>query len=199
MPLRLVLLGACLEIVGDGPAVINTILIVIAAEAVSEEDRSSTFLRIHAIGIAAAVVTQLTGSLLMSIDAWIPWFVSIFVLLVSAVMATVIPNRTKMHSDLVLGAESTENSPLLGVAEDSSEMNGGGTLRTRYLDAIKQLSVGVNIVCGNGQVLILIYASFLNELCAMSYGMILLLYISKWCTWDFATASLYFLYFISVL
>lgn len=167
-------------------------LFVIAADTVSDQDRSNTFLRLQATGIAAAITAQISSSLLMSLNVWMPWFLGILALLAATATATIVPNWPKKQSDLetpILGAGlAVVNSP---VSANSilPEIEGSNTLRAHFVDAIKSLRAGIFIILGNGQLMLLLWASFLARLGADSIAMMLLLYISKRFTWDFGKVS----------
>jgi len=183
-------LGTFFELVGGGPAVATTMLHVIAADVVSEDDRSNTFVRFRATAIAASITAQVTSSLLMGFNVWLPWCLGILTLLAAAATASIIPNMPKEQTDseiprlAIRSGISHHAANAIGFVLPKVERN--NTVRVRIEVAVKNLIAGVYIVLGNKQLMLLLWAAYLAQLGEDSLAMILLLYISKRFAWSFA-------------
>lgn len=187
IPLRLVLLASLFEIIGGGPTIIITMIYIIVSDAVSVERRTSVFFVIRGTGIAAAIIAQVTGSLLMGLNIWIPWFVGIVMLLAAAAVATIVPNSPKSHVDVETRSSAAEVDRLSTVTETMvSKLKESNTIRAQLEDVLKRLKSGIYIVLGNSQLMLLLGITFLAQIGESSLAMILLLYISKRFAWSFA-------------
>lgn len=172
----------------------------IAADWVSEKDRSSTFLRIFATEAGAALIGEVTGSLLMKSNTWIPWFIGVFTLLLATAIAAILPSWSRDHSesDIPILDAATETTPLMATDFVSHKIDDVSTLRERLIDAMKHMRTGVNIVFDNGILMLLLWTVLMSRLGEDSYAMIFLMYISKRFAWDFAKVNIHSLLFLLI-
>ncbi|PWY77391.1 hypothetical protein BO70DRAFT_294588 [Aspergillus heteromorphus CBS 117.55] len=190
VPIRLILLAPLFEVVGGGPAIITTMIHLLAAEVTTDEKRTTTFFVIRAMGIAAAMLAQLTSSFLMIRNVWVPWVLGLLCIFLSTLAAPfestpgfqIPPDETPIlqHSVGRMGSLDRDNVLL-------SKKNAG--IKSRFVLAAKQLHEGARTVYGNFSLLVLLGLSFLGQLSEDSLPMILLLYISKRFGWEFAQAN----------
>ncbi|RAL10310.1 uncharacterized protein BO97DRAFT_456473 [Aspergillus homomorphus CBS 101889] len=190
-PIRLILLAPLFGVIGGGPAVIITMIHLLAAGATTEEQRTETFFVIRAMAIAAAMLALLGSSALMIRHVWVPWFLGLFCLLL-AMLAT--PSEPQPVRTQIIPDENTILGPEQHRVDGMGTLNPGngsvakkqGSPRSRLTVVARQLHQGARIVYGNYSLVILLGMSFLGQLGEDSLPMILLLYISKRYKWELA-------------
>ncbi|KAK6832008.1 hypothetical protein RU639_002659 [Aspergillus parasiticus] len=192
VPIRLILLAPLFEIIGGGPAIITTIVHLLAAEVTTPETRTSTFFVIRAMAIAAAILAQLVSSFLMTRNAWVPWLLGLLCILLAMFAVPYAPNppiKNPPDENTMLdpGQHNARSMGTLNQEETLSSKH--ATIRSRLALVAKQLQEGTKVVYGNFSLIVLLAMSFLGELCEDSLAMVLLLYISKRYSWEFAQAN----------
>ncbi|BAE63701.1 hypothetical protein BDV35DRAFT_377694 [Aspergillus flavus] len=192
VPIRLILLAPLFEIIGGGPAIITTIVHLLAAEVTTPETRTSTFFVIRAMAIAAAILAQLVSSFLMTRNAWVPWLLGLLCILLAMFAVPYAPNpaiENSLNENTMLdpGQHNARSMGTLNQEESLSSKH--ATVRSRLALVAKQLQEGTKVVYGNFSLIVLLAMSFLGELCEDSLAMVLLLYISKRYSWEFAQAN----------
>lgn len=175
VPIRLILLAPAFEIIGGGSAVITTMLHVLATSVASAETRTNTFFILRATGIFAAVAAQVSSSSLMDRDLWLPWFIGLASLLLSAATACIIPdsvNPVLSEIPLLADGPTTTNQalPIVG-SLDESEM----TVKVRLSAAVNSLKAGLGIVLANSQLMLILSIAFFCQLSEDSVPMMLLM------------------------
>ena len=108
--IRLVLVAVCFEVIGGGFGVVTTMVHVIAADIATGDARTSLFFAIHAIGTIAAILGQLTSSLLIPLNVWLPWLAGLSCIFMAGTASLFIQDRHQEIAPDVMGAE---RQPLL--------------------------------------------------------------------------------------
>ncbi|KAE8393132.1 hypothetical protein BDV23DRAFT_170517 [Aspergillus alliaceus] len=192
-PIRLILLAPLFEVIGGGPAIISTIIHLLAAEVTTAETRTSTFFVIRAMAIAAAILAQLVSSFLMTRNVWVPWLLGLLCILLSVFAVPFAPNPStedSLDENTVLDPGQHSAHGMGTVNQDNGSLgNKHASIQSRLVLVVEQLHEGARVVYGNFSLTVLLAMSFLGELCEDSLAMILLLYISKRYSWEFAQAN----------
>ena len=190
VPIRLILLAPLFEVIGGGPAIITTIIHLLAAEVTTAETRTSTFFVIRAMAIAAAILAQLVSSFLMTRNAWVPWLLGLLCILLAMFAVPFTPTNSSTESSLnentVLDPRQRNVRDMGTMDQEESLGSKHASIQSRLVLLAKQLQEGSRVVYGNFLLIVLLAMSFLGELCEDSLAMVLLLYISKRYSWDFA-------------
>ncbi|KAE8336291.1 hypothetical protein BDV24DRAFT_178628 [Aspergillus arachidicola] len=192
VPIRLILLAPLFEVIGGGPGIIATVMHLLAAEVTTPETMTSTFFVIRAMSIAAAILAQLVSSFLMARDVWVPWLLGLLCILLSVFTVPLAPkfsieNSPNENTVLDPGQQNARGMGTLN--QEESLGNNHATVRSRLVLVAYQLQEGARVVYGNISLIVLLAMSFLGELCEDSLAMVLLLYISKKYSWEFAQAN----------
>ncbi|KAE8402253.1 hypothetical protein BDV37DRAFT_284902 [Aspergillus pseudonomiae] len=192
-PIRLILLAPLFEVIGGGPAIIITIIHLMATDVTTAETRTSTFFVIRAMAIAAAILAQLVSSFLMTRNVWVPWLLGLLCILLAVFAVPFAPNlstESSLNENAVLNPGQHIARGMGTLSPDGSLSSKQASIRSRLLLLAKQFHEGARVVYGNSSLIVLLSMSFLGELCEDSLAMVLLLYISKRYDWEFAQANI---------
>ncbi|POS73875.1 major facilitator superfamily transporter [Diaporthe helianthi] len=198
--IRLVLVAVCFEIIGGGFGVVTTMVHVIAADIATGDARTSLF-AIHAIGTIAAILGQLTSSLLMPLNVWLPWLAGLCCILLAGTVSLFIQDR---HQENAPEATGAERQPLLipetdthGPASDFATTADGDSLDdvasrgSKLHNACELVKKGAQLAGGQSRLIFLLALVLLCQISEDSLPIMLLLFASKRFDWSFAKANLF--------
>lgn len=199
--IRLVLVAVGFEVIGGGFGVVTTMVHVIAADIATGDSRTSLFFAIHAIGTIAAILGQLTSSLLMSLNVWLPWMAGLCCILLAGTASLFIQDR---HQETAPNVTSAEREPLLipetdthGPASDFAATANGELLdevdspRSKSHNVWELLKTGARLAVGQSRLIFLLTLVLLCQISEDSLPMMLLVFASKRFGWSFARANLF--------
>lgn len=174
-PLRLIWLHFVFSLVGGGFTVVVTLLHVIVAQIVGEEERTTVFFRIRAAGVAASVFGYAASGLLMRYNNWLPWIVGLSSLAVATVTAKLVPVTT---SYVCYEAESEPNGE-----------NHVNASRSKLHTVARNFKQVAKVLSGNTHLLVMLVLVFLCQLGFDAVPLMLAIYISQRFGWSFADVS----------
>lgn len=199
--IRLVLVAVGFEVIGGGFGVVTTMVHVIAADIATGDARTSLFFAIHAIGTIAAILGQLTSSLLIPFNVWLPWLAGLCCILMAGAASLFIQDR---HQESAPDVGDGEREPLLvpetdthGPAADFAATSNGellderGTPSSKLHDAWKAFKKGARLAVGQSRLIFLLTLVLLCQISEDSLPMMLLVFASKRFGWTFARANLF--------
>ncbi|KAH8756642.1 hypothetical protein F5883DRAFT_525949 [Diaporthe sp. PMI_573] len=199
--IRLVLVAVCFEGIGGGFGIVTTMVHVIAADIATGDARTSLFFAIHAIGTIAAIIGQLTSSLLIPLNVWLPWLAGLYCILMAGTASLFIQDGHQETAPDVIGAE---RQPLLmpetdthGPASDFATTANGDLLDevdspdSKLQDSWELFKTGARLAVGQSRLIFLLTLVLLCQISEDSLPMMPLLFASKRFGWSFARANLF--------
>lgn len=169
-PIRLIWLHFVFSLVGGGFTVIVTLLHVIIARVVVEEERTSVFFRIRAAGVGASVLGYAASGAMMKFSNWLPWIVALVSLGLATVAARLIPiTRAEEHQ------------------EAEVDDDGKRDVRTRFRSGLRMFKRTTKLLVGNPNVLEMLGLVFLCQLGFDVVPLMLAIYISNRFGWSFSS------------
>lgn len=208
--IRLVLAAVGFELVGGGFGVVTTMVHVIAADVSSGQARTRLFLAIHAIGTMAAILGQVTSSLFMPLNLWLPWIAGLSSIVLAIFSSLVIRDRPQVASKPDSDVVDSERAPLIespDIAAPQPELHGEArdsldddqidtavrlersTLKSSVVKAWQRVKGGSRIVTAHSRLIFLLTLVLLCQMSEDSLPIMLLLYVSKRFGWSFARAN----------
>ena len=148
-----------------------TLLHVIIADVVTAEERTKTFFRGRAAGVAASILGYAASGFMMRVNYFLPWSVGLVCLVLGTITSSLIPRVTvEDHT----GDLSDADKPTEGWSVASSVMAFGNI---------------VELLVGNKQVLAILTLVFFCQLGYDSVPLMLAIYVSKRFGWEFSDVS----------
>ncbi|KAK7730402.1 hypothetical protein SLS53_009021 [Cytospora paraplurivora] len=210
LKIRLVLAAVGFELVGGGFGVVTTMVHVIAADVSSGQARTRLFLAIHAIGTMAAILGQITSSLLMPLNLWLPWITGLSFIILAISSSMIIRDKPQLASKPDSGIVDSERAPLIespdfaapqpelhadirGSLEadqiDATVWPEGSTLKSSVVKACGRLKGGFKNITAHSRLIFLLTLVLICQMSEDALPTMLLLYVSKRFGWSFARAN----------
>jgi MFS family permease len=174
-PIRLIWLHFIFSLVGGGFTVVVTLLHVIIAHIVEEEQRTAVFFRIRAAGVAASVLGYAASGLLMKWNNWLPWIVGLSSLAAATLTAWLVPITRAKKNHIA--------------ASGSSDIQSVDTEGSWFNKAARSINHVLKVLGGNRHLPVMLVLVFLCQLGFDAVPLMLAIYISKRFGWTFADVS----------
>ncbi|KKY14932.1 putative mfs [Phaeomoniella chlamydospora] len=190
LPLRLIWISALFFALGGGPPVIIALVWTIVADVANEEQRSTAFMQIGVVSMAAEFVAGAVSGYLTSYNPWLAMFVSLGLLCASVLIILLFPETKGLA--IQKGAKERESHELDDLGVDSVDrsrypMSSNRFVR-RTLAKLKSIRQESGFILDDSSVFVLLLTFFVYKI-SRGAGAFFVQYISKRYGWTIAHAN----------
>ncbi|BCS28073.1 uncharacterized protein APUU_61121S [Aspergillus puulaauensis] len=145
VPLRAVWLPSFFQLIGGGGATATTVLSVVVADLYSEEERPAILSRIFGIIFAAQLLGMAITGLVISINPWIPFAMSVIMLMIGCVFTCFLPETHPRTTAAKIIRPCSPSESAIGSEDQGRADSANSTL----LDTMRQAMNTVYAIMAN--------------------------------------------------
>ncbi|KAI2614872.1 MFS general substrate transporter [Hypoxylon sp. NC1633] len=176
-PIELIWIGSVGSLIGGGRAVTTGILLSMATDSTTEEERSVAFMRIHVASLCGVLLSPTLSSVMMQqVGPWPPIWVAVGTVVISAIAFVFVPETLKHKSKS--GPDESAPEPEAEADEDDAKLKPRAPhIFTKFresLSILKSRSLILLLLTGLGSTPVVdATSSFMAQFVSKRYHMIL--------------------------